>query len=419
MAGQGGAGDGRAQCVEPRALAELDAGRVSSRAREQVARWLDRRRGVGSERRGPLQQPLDRHARVGRLRDEGGIGAVLEQPSHEVGEQVAMRADRCVGAAGVTALGLDEAVVERVAHPVQALELVALRADAGGDRGHRRGVVGGELRIEPRPQRQQPRGGGLVGEVGHRLRGEDGVARKPPLLGALDLGVPVGALDEAHHQPPVVALGERRDMVDHGEAPLLVGLDRQAEAVPAGERGVGQHRLDHVERKLEAVGLLGVDGEVEVEALRRPRQLEDHRDQLGHHPRALRRLVARVQRRELDRDAGSVGQGGVAGGAADRLDRLGVAPAVGLGVGRGAGAFAEHVEGIAVEPAGRARGALEGGLDRLAEHEMVAHQPHRLPRRRAHGGLAEAPGGGGQDAVGRVAGARRSAPRARVPRPTR
>ena len=100
---------------------------------------------------------------------------------------------------------------------------------------------------------------------------------------------------------------------------------------------------------------------------------------------------------------GPVRQGLVAGGAPDRLDggRVGVeiAPRV-LG---GAGALAQHVEGIAVEAAlARAR-ALQGVLDRLAEHEMIAHHAHGLPRRGAHGGEAEPLRETGEDALRRLA----------------
>ena len=46
------------------------------------------------------QQRRDRHVGIGGDRDEGRVGAVLEQAAHEIGEQVAMAADRRIGAAG-------------------------------------------------------------------------------------------------------------------------------------------------------------------------------------------------------------------------------------------------------------------------------------------------------------------------------
>ncbi len=52
-------------------------------------------------------------------------------------------------------------------------------------------------------------------------------------LRMLDLGVPVGALHQAHHDAPSVARGERREPVDHRGRGLQVGLHHQAEALPA------------------------------------------------------------------------------------------------------------------------------------------------------------------------------------------
>ncbi len=58
------------------------------------------------------------------------------------------------------------------------------------------------------------------------------------------------------------------DPVDHRERTLQVGLYRKAEAIPAGERFVSDDRRDHIERQLETVALLRIDGEVQVMRLR-------------------------------------------------------------------------------------------------------------------------------------------------------
>ena len=94
-----------------------------------------------------------------------------------------------------------------------------------------------------------------------------------------------------------------------------------------------------------------------------------------------------MQRRELDRNAGPLRQRRVAGARSDRRDRIGIGVEIFLGVGRGARALAQHVERIA-EFAMRAR-PVERLLDGLAEHEMRAEEPHRLPRRRPHRRQAE------------------------------
>ena len=264
-----------------------------------------------------------------------------------------MAADRRIGPAGSARDPLHQAAVERLAHAMQALELVA-RDSLGAldDRGDGQRVVGRELREDARPQRKEALGAGHVIQVGHRLAGEHRIVVEAALLGALHLGVPVGALDEAHHQPAIEAMGGCREPVDHGEPALLIGLDRQPEAVPPGKRLIRQRRRDHVERQLEPVCLLGIDGEVEVVIAGLAGERDDAGHELGENAIAAHRLVAGMERRELDRDAGALRQRLVAGGAPDRLDGRGVGFEIAVGVLGGARAFAEHVEGIAIEPAG-------------------------------------------------------------------
>ena len=67
----------------------------------------------------------------------------------------------------------------------------------------------------PRPQRQQFSRAGDVVQIGHRLAGEHRIAVEAALLRALDLGVPIGALHQPHHHPPVQAARELVDIVDH------------------------------------------------------------------------------------------------------------------------------------------------------------------------------------------------------------
>ena len=108
---------------------------------------------------------------------------------------------------------------------------------------------------------------------------------------------------------------------------------------------------------------------------------------LGQHALARHRLVARMQRREFHGNSRPRRQRGVAGARADRLDGVGVGLEIARGVGGGARALAQHVEGIA-ELAVRA-GARQRLLDGLAQHEMRAEQPHRLPGRDPHRRQAE------------------------------
>ena len=97
--------------------------------------------------------------------------------------------------------------------------------------------------------------------------------------------------------------GERIKPVDDGKRALAIGLDDDAEPVPARKFGVRDRRLDDVERQVQPGGFLGVDVEADAGAGGKPRQLAQAGHQFGHDAGALGLLIARVQRRQLDRDA--------------------------------------------------------------------------------------------------------------------
>ena len=257
---------------------------------------------------------LGGHRLVGQLMDEGGIGAVLQKPPHQIGQKVGMRAHRRIDAAA-RAFGLTHRLVQLLAHAVQALELEAVAIlRHGQDRGDGVGVVGGELRIDAVGHRQELAGAGHVGHVRVGLAGEDRIAGKAEHLRALDLRVPIGALDEAHHDPAVELLRQRMEPVDGESAARPVGLHHHAEAVPVGKARIGQHLLDDVQRQVETVGLLGIDIEAHARLLRRQRQRQQP---LGHHRQhgfPLRDLVARVDSGELHRDALVAADVGAVGG---------------------------------------------------------------------------------------------------------
>ena len=114
-----------------------------------------------------------------------------------------------------------------------------------------------------------------IAKVGHRLAGEHRIVGKPALLGALDLGVPVRALDQADRQPAPRCGGNLLDPIDDGERALLIGLHREAKTVPVAQRSVAQHGSDDFERQFEPVGLLGIDGELQIAVTRQLRELDE------------------------------------------------------------------------------------------------------------------------------------------------
>ncbi len=180
------------------------------------------------------------HARVGDAVHERGVGAVLEQSANEIGEQGLVRADRRIDPARTIELvAADHLLVERLAHAVQALEFVlaAIEVGAGEDEhgSERLRIVGGELRIDRVRRREQFARAGEIAHVGVDLAGEHRKAVEAVDLRALDLRIPIGALDQADHQPATRAAREIDQPVDDGRAAFAISLDDEAEPVPAAE----------------------------------------------------------------------------------------------------------------------------------------------------------------------------------------
>ncbi len=299
-----------------------------------------------------------------------------------------MRTDRCVDAAGhVEAIGGDHLGVQVVTHAVQLLVLVGAALRDLLHRGDGGRVVGGEHRVQHVAVAEQPPGAGQVGHVGVLLAGEHRVAGQAVDLRALDLRVPVGALDQAYLQAVADAAGQVGQVVDRVRGALLVGLHHDAEAFPALERRIADHPFDDVQRKLQAVGFLGVDGAADAVGPGQLRQFQHARYQVREHALALGMLIARVQRRELDRDAMRAGHVAVGLAAArqvvlaDGVDRAPVVLQVAQRVLHGQRAFAEHVEGVAVVAVVTLVRARQGLVDGAAHDELVAHDLHCL----AHG----------------------------------
>jgi hypothetical protein len=106
----------------------------------------------------------------------------------------------------------------------------------------------------------------------------------------------VGALDEAHHQLAVEPAREVGDPVDHLWRAFLVGLDGEAKAIPASQRGslstAWITSSDNSRRSASSAST--VDS---IVRLRLPREAQDDRHELAHHALTRERLVARMQRR--------------------------------------------------------------------------------------------------------------------------
>ena len=277
------------------------------------------------------------------------------------------------------------------AHAVQALELEILLV-AGHFQNRRDAVriVGGKLRIDAVGHVQQLRGAADIADVRGRLGGEYGEIGDAVHLRALDLAVPIGALDQPDHDLPVELGGQRIEPVEHVTRPFAKGLDHNTEAVPSRKTGVAEHHLDHVERKTKPIGFLGVDIETDIGIAGRAGQFADAFGQFGHRLGLLAHLVAGIERRQLDREAGIFAQVIGHGDPGDFLDRIGIGGEIFIRAFLSDCRLSEHVIGIGGTLFLPFFGALQRKLHVFAEDKLVAQFLHGLAHGEADHRLAEA-----------------------------
>ena len=357
-------------------MRQIEAARIGALRLEHLRAFRDRGDAVVQLIEGIGGHDFGRHVLVNDLVHEAGVRPVLQETPDKIGQQIAVRTDGSVDAAA-GAVFLHDDVMQGLAHAVQALELVSLRIvghmQNGGDG---MGVMGGELRVDAVGHAQEFTGIGDVAHIRRGLAGEDRETVDPLDLRALDLGVPIGALDQPRHDAAVVALRHFVKRVDHHARARAIGLHDHAETVPAGQRRLAHHRVDHLERECEAVGLLGVDVEAHSGGFRQECQRPKARHQIAHHGLFLRQLVTRVQGRELDRNAGVLADVVMGAGICNGRDRAGVAEVIALGIGLGPCGFAQHVVAIGEALLFHSAGAFHRGLNVLTQHELAAHLAH-------------------------------------------
>ena len=204
----------REQRLALRDAREVGTRRVAPLGAIQRHRQRLRRRLCRMQRR--AEQLFQMHRLVGQLMHEGRVGAVLQQPAHEVGQQVAVFADRRIDAASDRRI-LQHLAIDPFAHPMETLHLerrigCARHLQDGRDGA---GVVRGELRVDRIGIADQRARAGEVRDVGVLLVREHRVAGQAHLLRALDLAVPIGSLDEPHHEAQAVLARNLAHLVDH------------------------------------------------------------------------------------------------------------------------------------------------------------------------------------------------------------
>ena len=260
-------------------------------------------------------------------------------------------------------------------------------------------VVGRKLRVDAVRHAEQLARAGNERDVRRTLAGEDGEARNSLDLGSLDLRVPVGALHEPHHDPSIQLVRQLVEPFDHVARALAVGLNDNAEPIPSREGWIAQHGFDYIEREIEAVSLLRVDVQPHPDRLRGAGEVENRWHQLIHHAIALRHLVTGMQCGKLYRDARVVARVVRVSGLSQLVDSRCVGFTESFGVRRGHRGLAQHVVGVSVARLLQPSGTLRRFLDRLPQHELLAHLSHRAGDGLPYDRFPQSPCGGAQEAA--------------------
>ena len=330
-------------------------------------------------------QLVERQRGIGDAVNERGVRAVFQQTTHQVRQQGFVRSHRSIDSAWAVQLAVrhftGDLLVQRFTHAVQALELVLARIVVlpcqAVDRRQGVGVVGSELRIDQVRHAEQLFRTGEVRDVGVYLAGIDRIAFQPFHLGAFDFAVPVGAFHQTDHQATAAAAGQVNQVINDERAALLVGLDNEANAVPACQLRLEAQFFQQIEGDLQTVGLFGVNVNADIILARQQGQGLQARVEFFHHTVVLRAAVARVQGRKLDRDARAFINTATVGRFTDGVDRLLVRDHVGLRVGGGQGRFAQHVVRVAETFIFQLAGVRQRFGNGFPGHKLLAHQAHR------------------------------------------
>jgi hypothetical protein len=225
---------------------------------------------------------------------EAGVGSILQQSSHEIGQQVFVCTDRCIDADGV-----GRAVIERLAHAVQPLHLeVASRALQHEGEAVR--VVRGKGGIDRITTFEHSASAGQPTHIRRRFAGEHRIVGVPLHLCQLDLAVPVGALHQPNRDTVICSAAERSHPIDQRQRTPLISLHGETQPIPACKDGVRQHVSDDIQTDLQPIRLLRIDGEADRGVLRCACQAAQRADQRRDAAMRLQWFIARMQCRQLD-----------------------------------------------------------------------------------------------------------------------
>ena len=230
-------------------------------------------------------------------------------------------------------------------------------------------------------------GTGQIGHVRRHLARVDRITLEAALLRALDLAVPISALDQANRHASSARARSLRHPVDEIGGSLGIRLHRKTQSGPLAGVGIPRQRLDHIQGKVQPVGFFRIDRELYPARGRAARERTRLGYQALHDALPLQQRIARLERRQLDRDARSLVWAAPRCAGTDDVDRMLVGFQVPLCIEQRPSALAQHVEGAQSEFrfAGAAR---QGFLDAAPDDEFSADDPHCTAHGEPHQGLA-------------------------------
>ena len=170
---------------------------------------------------------------IRQLVDETAVRAIFQQAADQIGQQVAMSADRRICAA-VIAVRTHKAVKQPLPHAVQPLEFkIALFARPLEDRRDRQGIMRRKRRTDI-ARGEHVLGAGKIGHIGRGLPREQREVAQAAFLRLFDFAVPIRALHKAHLQDARRVPAQRVGPGEDGTGTFRIGLHRHAKSVPAG-----------------------------------------------------------------------------------------------------------------------------------------------------------------------------------------
>ena len=179
---------------------------------------------------------------------------------------------------------------------MQPLELeITSRTREMQDARQRMRIVCRELQVQGIAGIESLSGAGQIRHIRMRFTRKDREARETRLLRMLDLGIPVGSLDQAHRNATPNVFRRLDKVTEHVACASLVSWHGDAEAFVVGEPGDAIDVVEQLERQRKAVGFLGVDRQADAAFLGMDSQFRELRAELSDDPVVLLVRETRMQ----------------------------------------------------------------------------------------------------------------------------